>query len=148
MNVSITDLKIIKCLLSNARMEIVDIAKEASISPRTVTKRIEKLQQHHIIDFRIIRDMSSMNLAGYIEFLLMVDVNKSAYGGIIERMYSEMQEYLITIPQNISGNELIIALFFCSNIPTVDSIVRRVKSYDGVRGVELFIITKLVGKGN
>jgi DNA-binding Lrp family transcriptional regulator len=57
-------------------MEIADIAKEASISPRTATKRIEKLQQHHIIDFRIIRDMSSMNLAGYIEFLLMVDVNK------------------------------------------------------------------------
>jgi hypothetical protein len=74
----------------------------------------------------------------------MVDVNKSAYGEIVEMMYSEMQEYLITIPPNISGNELIIALFFCSNIPTVDSIVRRVKSYDGVRGVELFIITKLV----
>jgi DNA-binding Lrp family transcriptional regulator len=29
MNVSISDLKIIKCLLSNARMEIADIAKEA-----------------------------------------------------------------------------------------------------------------------
>ena len=57
MNINITDLKIIKCLSSNARMEIADIAKEASISPRTATKRIEKLQQHHIIDFRIIRDM-------------------------------------------------------------------------------------------
>ncbi len=127
-NVNITDLKIIKCLSSNARMEIADIAKEASISPRTATKRIEKLQQHHIIDFRVIRDMSSMNLAGYIEFLLMVDVNKSAYVEIIESMYSEMQEYLITIPPNIRGNELIIALFFCSNVPTIDSIVRRVKS--------------------
>jgi DNA-binding Lrp family transcriptional regulator len=109
-NVSITDLKIMKCLSSNARMEIADIAKEASISPRTAIKRIEKMQQHHIIDFHIIRDMSSMNLSGYIEFLLMVDVNKSAYGEIIESMYSEMQEYLISIP--ISGNELIIALFF------------------------------------
>ena len=44
MNINITDLKIIKCLSSNARMEIADIAKEASISPRTATKRIEKLQ--------------------------------------------------------------------------------------------------------
>jgi hypothetical protein len=84
-----------------------------------------------------------MNLAGYIEFLLTIDVNKSAYREIIERMYNEMQEYLITIAPNISGNELIIALFFCSNIPTVDSIMGRVKSHDGVRGVELFIITKL-----
>jgi DNA-binding Lrp family transcriptional regulator len=127
MNVNITDLKIINCLSSNARMEIGDIAKEASISPRTATKRIEKMQHHHIIDFHIIRDMSSMKLAGYIEFLLMFDVNKSAYGEIIERIYSEILEFLITIAPNISGNELIIALFFCSNIPRVDSIVRRVK---------------------
>ena len=61
MNISISDLKIIKCLLSNARMEIADIAKESSISPRTATRRIEKLTQNHMLDFRIIRDMSSTN---------------------------------------------------------------------------------------
>ena len=82
-NVSISDLKIIKSLLSNAKMEIADIAHEASVSPRTVTRRIEKVRQHHIIDFRIISNMSSMNLTGYIEFLLMVTVNKSAYGQAI-----------------------------------------------------------------
>jgi hypothetical protein len=74
-------------------MEIADIAKEASVSPRTATRRIEKMLQNHMIDFRIIRDMSSMNSTGYIQFLLMV-VNKSAYTEIIERMYREMQEYL------------------------------------------------------
>ena len=144
MNVSISDLKIIKCLLSNARMEIADIAKEASVSPRTATRRIEKMLQNHMIDFRIIRDMSSMNLTGYIEFLLMVAPNKSAYGEIVEKMYREMQEYLIDTLLNISGSEVIIALFFCSNIPTVDSIVTRVKSYARVQRVELFIITKVV----
>jgi DNA-binding Lrp family transcriptional regulator len=143
LNISISDLKIIKCLLSNARMEIADIAKEASISPRTTTRRVEKMGQHHIIDFRIIRDMSSMNLTGYIEFLLMVAVNKSAYGEIIEKMYREMQEYLIHTLLNIGGSDVIMALFLCSNIPTVDSIVTRVKSYGGVQRVELFIITTL-----
>lgn len=145
MNVSISDLKIIKCLLSDARMGIVNIAKKASISNRTVTRRIEKMQQNHVItDFRITRNMSSMNLTGYIEFLLIVYVNnKSAHGEIVERMYREMQEYLIYIPLNISGSEVIIALFFCSNIPTVDSITRRVKSYDGLQDVKLFITTKV-----
>ena len=143
MNISISDLKIIKCLLSNARMEIADIANEASVSPRTATRRIEKMQQNQMMDFRIIRDMSSMNLTGYIEFLLMVAVNKSAYREIVEKMYRQMQEYLINIPLNISGSEAFIALFFCLNIPTVDSIVTRVKSYDGVKGVELFITTRV-----
>jgi ribosomal protein L31E len=88
--------------------------------------------------------MSSMNLTGYIEFLLIVYVNnKSAHGEIVERMYREMQEYLIYIPLNISGSEVIIALFFCSNIPTVDSITRRVKSYDGLQDVKLFITTQV-----
>ena len=54
-----------------------------------------------------------------------------------------MQEYLITIPLNISGSEAFVALFFCLNIPTVDSIVTRVRSYGGVQEVELFIITRL-----
>jgi DNA-binding Lrp family transcriptional regulator len=143
MNVSISDLKIIRSLLSNARMEIGDVANEASVSPRTATRRIEKMRQNQMIDFRIIRDMSSMNLTGYIEFLLMVAVNKSAYREIVEKMYREMQEYLINIPLNITGSEAFIALFFCLNIPTVDSIVTRVKSYDGVKGVELFITTKV-----
>jgi hypothetical protein len=70
-------------------------------------------------------------------------VNKSAYAEIIERMYSEMQEYMMNIPLNVSGSDIILALFFCSNILTVDSIVTRVKSYGGVQGVELFIITRV-----
>jgi DNA-binding Lrp family transcriptional regulator len=93
-------------------MEIAEIAKEASISPRTATRRIEKMIQNHMIDFRIIRDMSSMNLTGYIEFLLMVVVHKSAYTEIVEKMYREMQEYMMNIPLNISGSEAFIAYFF------------------------------------
>ncbi|HEY6536831.1 MAG TPA: winged helix-turn-helix transcriptional regulator [Candidatus Nitrosocosmicus sp.] len=145
MNVSISDLKIMNCLLSDARMEIVNIAKKTSISNRTVTRRLERMQQNHVItDFRVMRNMSSMNLTGYIEFLLIVYVNnKSAHGEIVERMYREMQEYLIYVPLNISGSEVIIALFFCSNIPTVDSITRRVKSYDGLQDVKLFITTQV-----
>jgi hypothetical protein len=47
------------------------------------------------------------------------------------------------IPLDMAGSDGIIALFFCSNIPTVDSIVTRVKSYSGMQGVELFITTKV-----
>lgn len=139
-NVNMTDLKIIKCLLSNARMEIREIAKNASVSTRTATRRIEKMLEHHIIDFRIARNLSY--LTGYIEFLLMIDLNISAQREIIERIYGEMRESLKRIYPNMNGGQAILALFFCSNISTVDSIVSRVRSYNGVQGVELFIITK------
>jgi hypothetical protein len=35
-------------------------------------------------------------------------------------------------------------VFFCPNIPTVDLILRRLESYEGVNGTEMFITTKLV----
>jgi hypothetical protein len=73
-----------------------------------------------MLDFRIIRDMSSMNLTGYIDFIVVVAVNKSAYRGVIERMYREMQEYLTNIPLDLAGSDVILTLFFCSNIPTVE----------------------------
>ena len=121
----------------------VDLNSRIRIAFTSAARRIEKMLQNQMIDFSIIRDMSSMNLTGYIEFLLMVAVNKSAYTEIIERMYSEMQEYMMNIPLNVSGSDIILALFFCSNIPTVDLIVTRVKSYGGVQGVDLFIITRV-----
>ena len=42
------------------------LQKKTSISPRTATRGIEKLTQKHMLDFGIIRDMSSMNLTGYM----------------------------------------------------------------------------------
>jgi hypothetical protein len=54
-----------------------------------------------------------------------------------------LQEHLVIIP-NENQSEVIFAVFFCANIPTVDSILTKVKSYDGVERVELFITTKLV----
>lgn len=115
-------------------MEIEKIAKETSVSTKTTKRRIEKMQQHRMIEFPIIRDMSSMNLTGYIEFVLMVAINKASSGKIIERIYHEMEEYIIRVPLNSSGSDLIMVLFFCSNISTVDLIMDRIKDYDGVQG--------------
>ena len=52
-----------------------------------------------------------------------------------------MQEYLLLIP-NVNQNEIIFAVFFCANIPTVDSILTRLESYEGVNRTEAFVTTK------
>jgi hypothetical protein len=44
---------------------------------------------------------------------------------------------------NPNQREAILATFSCSNIPTVDSILTTIESYDAVRHIELFIITRL-----
>ena len=48
-DISETDLRIIKCLLlSGARTEISDIAKEVGISEKTTTRRLNRMKEMHV----------------------------------------------------------------------------------------------------
>jgi len=142
MKIHASDLKIIKCLLSNPRMQIENIAKETSLSSKTITRWFEKIKKNHIVQFTIMRDMSSLHLIGYIEFALIINVNKHLYQGVLETIYHEMAEYILFIP-NIYHNNIIFAVLFCANIPMLDLIVTRIQTYKGVEKIELFITTKL-----
>ena len=138
-----TDLKIMKCLLPNPRMQVEEIAKEISISTKTVSRRLEKMRESHILEFSILTNLSSMQLIGYIEFAVVINIEMSHYNNIVETIYHDMQEYLLIIP-NSYQKESIFAVFFCANIPTVNSILKRLESYNGVNRVELFITTSLI----
>ena len=130
-------------LLSDPRKLVEDIAKEASLSSKTITRRLEKMRENHILQFSILTNLSSMKLIGYIEFAVLIDVKISSHQNIVERISYELQEYLLIIP-NTYQNEVIFAVFFCANIPTVNSILRRLESYEGVDKVEVFITTSIV----
>jgi hypothetical protein len=69
MRIHSSDLEIMRCLLSDPRMPIEDIAKETSLSTKTVARRLEKLTENHVLQFTIVVDLSSLQLTGYIEFL-------------------------------------------------------------------------------
>jgi DNA-binding Lrp family transcriptional regulator len=138
MRIQSSDLEVMKYLLSNSRMQIDDIAKESSLSSKTVKRRLETMKENHILHFSISTNLSSMQLTGYVEFIVLIDINMYHHKDILERIYSEMQEYLLIIP-NRYQKELIFAVFFCANIPTVNSILTRLESYEGVKEVAHFI---------
>ena len=48
-----SDLNIMKCLLSNPRMQVEEIAKEACISTKTVARRLKKMAEKYIRIFSI-----------------------------------------------------------------------------------------------
>jgi DNA-binding Lrp family transcriptional regulator len=140
--IQISDLKVIKCLFSDPRIQIKDIAKKTSLSVRTMTRWLEKMKENHILEFTILRDMSSIHLVGYIEFALIINVAKSLYQNVVNRIYREMEEYLLFMP-NIYNNDVIFAVFFCANINTVDRILTKLQVYDGIQRIEIFITTRL-----
>ena len=124
MRVRSSDLEIMKCLLSNPRMPNEVIAKECSLSSKTVKRRLDIMRQNHILQFSISTNLSSMQLVGYLEFVVLIHIDIYRHQAILERIYREMQEYLLVIP-NRYQKELIFAVFFCNNIPTVNLILTR-----------------------
>lgn len=135
-----SDLEIMKCLHSDPRMPVEDIAKEISLSSKTVARRLEKMRENHVLRFFVSRNLSSLRLTGYIEFVVLLYVNTSSYQSILERIYRELEEYLLLTP-NWYQREVILATFFAANTPTINLILKRLESYDGVSKVESYIST-------
>jgi DNA-binding Lrp family transcriptional regulator len=140
MRIQLSDLEIMKCLLSKPRMPTDEIAKESSLSSKTVKRRLDIMRDNDILQFSISTNLSSMHVVGYVEFVALIHIDIYHHQEILERIYREMQEYLLVIP-NRYQKELIFAVFFCANVPTVNSILTRLESYDGVNEVEHFITT-------
>src|SRR5215211_1865192 len=64
-DLSETDLRLIKCLLlSGARTEISDIAKEVGISEKTTTRRLNRMKEMRLLDFSL--QCSPAAMIGYI----------------------------------------------------------------------------------
>ena len=140
--IHISDLKIIKSLLLNPRIQVEEIARDTSLSTRTVARWFERMKKNQFLEFTTMRNMSSLQLIGYIEFALIIAVDKNFHRNVINTISYEMDEYLLFIP-NVYQDNVIFAVFFCANIPTLDLILTRLQSYKGIKKIDLFITTRL-----
>jgi DNA-binding Lrp family transcriptional regulator len=142
MKIHSSDLEIMKCLLSDARKSVEIIAKETSLSPKTVARRLEKMKRNYVSQFTISRNLTSMRLTGYMEFDVLIHVELPRHQSVLEKIYRELDEYLIFIPAWYQ-REVIVGVFFCANVSTTKLILRRLDSYSGVNKVESFIRTSI-----
>ena len=94
MKIHSSDLEIMKCLVSDARKSVDNIAKETSLSPRTVARRLEKMRGNYVSQFTISRNLTSMRLTGYMEFDVLIHVELARHKSVLEKIYRELDEYL------------------------------------------------------
>ena len=136
------DLKIIRCLLNNPRMSTTEIAKSTSISSKSVIRWLRKMEDNDMLNFTIIRDISSMQLVGYIEFAMIIKIDKQYLKNLTRMIIDDMKEYLLFMP-HLHDTDMNIAVFFCANIPTVDLIFSILETSIGVIHIKIFITTDL-----
>ena len=138
-----TDLQVIKCLLMNPRMDMKDIAKKISISPRTVNRRLTRLRDNNVLKFFTLCNPSST--VGYIQFVLVINTtDKSFNNQIIERIYGELKDNILCQPPIIDPDTIITLILFSQDIFTADAILKKVESFTGVDRVELFTLTDTI----
>jgi len=140
-DLSETDLRIIKCLLlSGARIEISDIAKEVGISEKTTTRRLNRMKESRLLDFSL--QCSPAAMIGYIQFAIPIIVAKPHYHNVRERMYSEFQANILYSPGVIQPEDQLTFVLFGENVFVVDNVLARVNSFAGVNRAEAYILTK------
>jgi DNA-binding Lrp family transcriptional regulator len=136
-----TDLRIIKCLLlSGARTEISDIAKEVGISEKTTTRRLTRMKESRLLDFSL--QCSPAAMIGYIQFVIPIIVAKSHYYDVLERMYSEFQASILYSPSIIQPENQLTFVLYGENVFVVDDVLVRVNSFAGVNSANAYILTK------
>jgi Lrp/AsnC family leucine-responsive transcriptional regulator len=88
-----TDYHIIKQLVLNTRMEVTDIGKTISISPKTVRRRLDRILRYSILEFTILPNPYAMK--GQIIFFLEVKIEKGRYHILMEKIFSALHNNLI-----------------------------------------------------
>jgi DNA-binding Lrp family transcriptional regulator len=135
-----TDLRIIKCLISNPRMEMNDIARETSISARTVNRRLTKLKDDNVLKFFVL--CNPVHTVGYIQFALIVNTaDRSTYHQIVGHIYDQLGENILFQLPVTDPDNVVTFLLFSQDIFAADGILKQVESFDGVKRVELFVLT-------
>jgi DNA-binding Lrp family transcriptional regulator len=141
-NVSETDLRIMKCLLlSGARMEISDIAKKLDVSEKTITRRLVRMKEEHFLEFSLQCDPAS--IVGYIQFAILITVEKSYYNDVSEQMYLEFKEKILYRPSIIDPGDLLTFILFGENVFMIDLVLDKVDSFKGVKNADIYVLTKL-----
>jgi DNA-binding Lrp family transcriptional regulator len=133
------DFKIIKCLLPNPRMHISEIAKKLSISAKTASRRLEIMKNNNVVQFSVLVNPASTR--GYIQFVIVISVKETLYQYVLESIYRELSGNLLLQAPVTSPDNLIVLIMFSQDIFTVDSILRKIESFDGVKTAELDILT-------
>ncbi|RPJ28535.1 MAG: winged helix-turn-helix domain-containing protein [Nitrosopumilales archaeon] len=147
-----TDLKVIRCLVLNPQIGVADISRLVFVSTKTANRILNKLTDDVIVRFSVICDPAAMK--GLVVFGLLIYVNdgegekqrknkKPGSHKILERLYSEFPEYPFLRSPLISHDNIIIVSVFGNDVFAIDSMFKKVLSFQEVKKAELYVFTRI-----
>ena len=151
-----TELKILRCLVLDTQIGLTDIARSASVSTRTGNRILNKLKDEGVVRFSVICNPAAMK--GLVVFGLLIYVNddngrnviteryrskRSSSHKVLERLYTEFPEYPFLRSPLLSHDNIVIFSVFGNDVFAIDSMFKKILSFQEVRNAELYIFTEI-----
>lgn len=137
-----TDLKIIRCLLTDPRMDVNHIAGQISLSSKTVIRHLDKMIKNQVLRFSILCDSSST--FGYLQFNITLYVEESKYYLIHNYISTLFKNNIFYMPRSFTTppNEMRFFLFG-KDLSSIEAMLIELESIDGVKSTGLFIVLSI-----
>ncbi len=135
-----TDFKMMKCLLSDSRMEISEIAKQISMSSKTAGNRLAKMKENRIVMFNVGTDPIKMK--GYIRFSMIVILNTKSAKITPRKIQEVLDDHFVIACPMMHQEDLMNFQLVVSSIFEIDTGLEKIESIEGVKSVEVFIPQK------
>mgnify|MGYP005638885939 FL=1 len=133
-----TDFEIMEELIKDPRQKIEKIASNTSMSTKTITRCIEKLQKNDGIQFTLVYDPKKIDefiphaILAWIEGDLKETLNE------MNKIFSESYLQIPFIAKN-----QIVLLMYSENIFKMDELTQKVRTVKNVKSADLFIPKKI-----
>jgi DNA-binding Lrp family transcriptional regulator len=133
-----TDLEIINELLENPRAQIDEIAKATTLSTKTITRSLDKLQNDEAILFTLIYD--PVKLEQYVPYAILTWIQGNLHT-TLKILNEEFSSSFLQKPF-IAKNQIVLFLY-SDNIFKIDEVIQKVRKIDGIALADLFIPKKI-----
>ena len=95
------------------------------------------MKETKILDLSI--QYSPSVMIGYIQFAIPIITTKFHRLSVLERMYLEFQTNILYSPSVIDSEDRLIFVLFAENVFTVNSILAKVTSFEGVKSADTYL---------
>jgi DNA-binding Lrp family transcriptional regulator len=132
-----TDYKMLKCLISNPRMEISEIARRISVSSKTVSSRLEKMKENKMLHFSVWTGPASMQ--GYVRFAMFIRMERKGSQKSIRQIQEELEKNFVIAFSMIIQEDVTTWQLVARNIFEIDSALKKIELLEGVKEADVYI---------
>jgi DNA-binding Lrp family transcriptional regulator len=136
-----TDFKILKCLISNPRMEISEIARRISASSKTVSSKLEKMKENKMLHFIVKTDPASMQ--GYVRLIMIIRMERKGSQKSIRHIQEELEKNFVMAFPIIIQEDVTTWQLVAQNIFEIDPVLKKIELLGGVKGADVYIFFRM-----